>query len=207
MRPGNYRRCVGTGEIKLLVELKAQTVRRNPTQILKNACYVDCFINVCEITPSLCDCQAKIYKFSPYFCNKPRALRLNSERIAVKLVGVSQSAIGKIFLDRRESESRSVVALRWALIWARLTGGACVPAFVNPEPLVWVGANHALDGSSEISCVDFDVTLLVACADKFDRRVAVKEIAPAFFVPDGACRNDYSVRAQGEHGRAGSRAG
>src|SRR5437763_7758520 len=93
-----------------------------------------------------------------------------------------------------------------ALVMAKFTCRACVPAFVNPEPLIRVGADHALKGGGKVRCVDFDVALLVARADKFDRRVAVKKVTPTLFVPDSAGRNNYGVGAQGEQGRTGCRA-
>ena len=70
------------------------------------------------------------------------------------------------------------------------SGGARAPAFVDPEPLFRVGADHALDGGGEVCRVGLDVSAVVPGADEFDGRFAVKEETPAFFVPHGAGRDD-----------------
>jgi hypothetical protein len=81
--------------------------------------------------------------------------------------------------------------------------GSRPPAFVNPEPLFGVGADHAFDGGGEVRRVRLYVAPVVSRAHQLDRRVAAKEKTPTFFVPDGTGWNHDGIRAQGERGDAG----
>ena len=57
------------------------------------------------------------------------------------------------------------VELCLSAVKIRLSGGSRAPAFVNPEPLLGVGANHALDGRGEIRGVYLDIAFVVAGAN------------------------------------------
>ena len=93
------------------------------------------------------------------------------------------------------------------LVNVRLPRRPCLPALMNPEPLVRVKTDHALNRRCEASGVNLDVLAVIAGTNQLDRRVAVKKVALPFLVPDGAGWNHYRISLQRECGNAGSRAG
>ena len=50
-----------------------------------------------------------------------------------------------------------------------------LPAFVNPEPLVRIKTNHALNRGGKASCVYLDIFVVVAGSNQLNRRVAMKK--------------------------------
>ena len=78
---------------------------------------------------------------------------------------------------------------------------------MNPEPLVRIKTDHALNCRCEASGVHLDVFAVIAGANQLNRRVAVKEVALPFLVPHGAGWDHYRISLQRECGDAGSRAG
>ncbi len=69
---------------------------------------------------------------------------------------------------------------------------------MNPQPLVGVEANQALDSRGESRGVDFDVLFVIAGAHQLNRRIAMKEVALPFLVPYGDCRNHDRIGLQSE---------
>src|SRR2546425_3246469 len=67
---------------------------------------------------------------------------------------------------------------------------------MNPQPLIGVEADQALDRRGESRGVDFDVLFVIAGAHQLDRRIAMKEVALARLVPHGDGRYYDCIRFQ-----------
>src|SRR2546426_4596957 len=62
------------------------------------------------------------------------------------------------------------------LVQACLTGWSCLPALMNPQPLIGIATNQTLNCSGKARRVDFQVLMLVSSARQLDWRIAEKEI-------------------------------
>ena len=80
----------------------------------------------------------------------------------------------------------------------RLPWRPCLPALMDPEPLVRVKTDHPLNGRREASRVHLNVLIMIAGANQLDRRVTVKKVALPFLVPNGAGWDHHGISLQGE---------
>src|SRR3989442_5940589 len=92
------------------------------------------------------------------------------------------------------------------LVQACLTGWSCLPALMNPQPLIGIATNQTLNCSGKARRVDFQVLMLVSSARQLNWRIAEKEITVLFLVPNRDRGNHHCVGFQGERRDAGSRA-
>ena len=124
------------------------------------------------------------------------------------------------FPERRKLKSRFLAALgmtpcpmfrpcmrREELVDGGMAGGAGLPAFVDPEPLVGMAASEVFNDASEALGVGADVGVEVAGAEEFEGRLEAEAVFPEVAIPVAVAGDDGGVGLQGEAGKAGGGAG
>src|SRR2546421_6474245 len=107
----------------------------------------------------------------------------------------------------RNGKSHSAYCRLRLLIKIRLARWPCLPAFMNPEPLVRVKTDHPFNRRGEASRVHLDVFMMFPGSNQLDRWVAMKKIALLLFVPYRTSGNYYCIGLKCERGYACSGAG
>src|SRR6266403_5863880 len=90
---------------------------------------------------------------------------------------------------------------RWLAFWA------CLPATVDPQPLIGIAADEVFDDFGEFCGVGYDVGLVITGANQLDGGIEAQDVFAQCRIPDGKAGDDGGVGAQGDAGKAAGSAG